>query len=66
MRKLKVDTVDLNQVFNLNKEQAKSRYNIGDTKLRMMAEDAGAIVRVGEKVLYSRTRMDKYFENMAE
>lgn len=66
MRKLKTDKIDLDKVTNLTKEQAKSRYNVGDVKLRAIADDAGAVIRIGKKILYSRTKMDRYFEHMAE
>lgn len=62
MSKLKVEgTVNLNEVFLLTEAQAKQRYNIGTCNLFEIANQAGAIVRIGVKKCYSRQKMDEWF-----
>lgn len=58
--------IDLNQVVNLTKKQAQSRYNMCDVNLRKIAESIGAVIYCGRKVLYSRKKLDRYFEDHAE
>lgn len=60
MQKVYLDEMEL-----LSRELAKSRYNMGYTTLRKAAEDCSAIVRVYGRVLYSRRRLDEYFESLA-
>lgn len=63
MRALQTETVDLNQVVALTEDQARSRYNVGSNTLYKIADDAGANIRIGKKRLYSRVKLDEYFEN---
>ncbi len=58
--------VTLNEVLLLNKMQAATRYNLGAPSIQKVAEDCGAIVRIGRRVVYNRKIMDEYFENIAE
>lgn len=60
MQKVCLDDMEL-----LTMELAKTRYNIGYSTLRKSAEDCSAIVRIYGRVLYSRRRLDKYFESLA-
>lgn len=67
MRALQVKDVNLNQIIALTIDQAKSRYNCGANVLYGVAEEAGAVIRVGaKKKLYSRQKLDKYFEELAD
>ena len=43
--------------------QAKVRYNIGRDSVVQIAEAAGAIVRIGRKVLINFTKMDQYIDD---
>lgn len=63
MRALKTDPVNLNQVIALTENQAKARYNIGSNKLYELSDLAQANIRIGSKRLYSRAKLDGYFEN---
>lgn len=61
------NNVDLDKVILLTLEQAKTRYNIGRNNLMLLADEIGASVRVGasgRKILYSRKKLDNYFENL--
>ena len=60
MQKVCLDDMEL-----LTMELAKTRYNMGYSTLRKSAEDCSAIVRIYGRVLYSRRRLDKYFESLA-
>ena len=60
MQKVCLDDMEL-----LTMELAKTRYNMGYATLRKSAEDCSAIVRIYGRVLYSRRRLDKYFESLA-
>jgi hypothetical protein len=63
MRALQTEDVNLNQIIALTIEQAKSRYNCGANVLYEVAEKAGAVIRIGaKKKLYSRQKLDRYFE----
>ena len=63
MNALQTSPVDLNQVVALTLEQAKARYNIGSNKLYEISDLAQANIRIGSKRLYSRAKLDEYFEN---
>ena len=60
MQKVCLDDMEL-----LTMELAKTRYNMGYSCLRKSAEDCSAIVRIYGRVLYSRRKLDKYFESLA-
>ncbi|MDE7202070.1 MAG: antA/AntB antirepressor family protein [Lachnospiraceae bacterium] len=60
-----IQKVCLDDMELLTMELAKTRYNMGYSTLRKSAEDCSAIVRIYGRVLYSRRRLDKYFENLA-
>ena len=60
MQKVCLDDMEL-----LTMELAKTRYNMGYSSLRKSAKDCSAIVRIYGRVLYSRRKLDKYFESLA-
>lgn len=64
MEKFTPMDVGLNNVVNLSKEQAKARYNIGENTLYNISNEIGADIYVGRKHLYSKKKLDNYFENM--
>ncbi len=67
MRALQTDKVDMNQIIALTIDQAKTRYNIGSNSLYEVAEKAEAVIRIGsKKKLYSRQKLDRYFEKLTE
>lgn len=67
MRELKVNQdVSLNEVLNLSREDAITRYRIGKMTLIKVADEAGAKIKVGSRTLYHRPTLDKYFESKTE
>ncbi len=43
-------------------KEAKEAYSIGETKLREIARNAGAIIRIGSVTLYDLDTIDEYLE----
>ena len=43
-------------------KEAKEMYSIGETKLREIAKNAGAIIRIGGLTLYDLDTIDEYLE----
>ena len=66
MRARKNTKVVTYEPLTLDKEQAKSRYNLGENSLNKIAAAAGAYIKVGRRNLYLRKAMDTYFENLAQ
>lgn len=68
MRKLQVnENVSLNDVIVLSEVQAKTRYNVGRNRLLELANDAGAIIKIGcRRNGYLREVLDDYFKHKAE
>ncbi len=68
MRKLQVnENVSLNDVIVLSEVQAKTRYNVGRNRLLELANDAGAIIKIGcRRNGYLREVLDDYFRRHAE
>lgn len=56
---------DLDKVVNLTMEEAKTRYSIGTSNLTSIADNIGAIVRIGRKKLFARKILDEYFDSLA-
>lgn len=53
--------ITLNELTLLNKMQAITRYNLGATSIRKIADECGAVIHIGRRVLYHRQKMDDYF-----
>lgn len=68
MRALKTDKeISLNEILILTEIQAKTRYSCGRNRLLEVAEEAGAVVRIGNKKKgYLREVLDDYFRRKAE
>lgn len=47
-------------------EQAGARYSFGRNKMRIVAEDAGAIIKIGKSVRVNFTILDKYMDTLSE
>ena len=60
MRKRNTDTVA--EVKTGRIEQACARYNLGKNTMRKVADDAGAIIKIGTCVLVNFTKLDAYFD----
>lgn len=46
-------------------DQACLRYNLGRDSMRKLAEDAGAIIRIGKCVLVNFTKLDTYLDSIS-
>ena len=46
-------------------DDACARYGFGRSKMRQIAEDAGAIVKIGRCVRLNFSILDKYFDEFA-
>lgn len=47
-------------------EQACIRYSIGHNAMRQVAEDAGAVVRIGKSYLINFAKVDEYLDSISE
>ena len=56
--------ITLNEITLLSKMQAVTRYNLGASSIRRIAEDCGALVRIGKRVAYHRQTLDDFFESI--
>lgn len=66
MRARKNNKIVTFEPLTLDKDQAKARYNLGESSLNKIATVAGACIKVGRRKLYLRKAMDTYFENLAQ
>lgn len=55
--------ITLNEITLLSKMQAVTRYNLGAASIRKIADECGAVIHIGRRVLYHRQIMDDYFGN---
>lgn len=46
-------------------EQAGARYSFGRNRIRTIAEDAGAIIKIGKSVRVNFTILDKYMDALS-
>lgn len=61
------ENISLNEVLVLSELQAKTRYNICRNRLLDIANEAGAVVRIGgRKNGYLREVLNEYFRRRAE
>lgn len=47
-------------------DQACIRYSIGQNTMRQVAEDAGAVIRIGKRYLINFTKVDAYMDGLSE
>lgn len=47
-------------------ESACARYGVGRNSMRKIAEDAGAVVRIGKSYLINVSKVDKYMDDLTE
>lgn len=55
--------ITLNEITLLSKMQAVTRYNLGAASIRKIADECGAVIHIGKRVLYHRQTIDDYFGN---
>ncbi len=68
MNKLKICNPDKREITikTGRLEDACARYNFGRATMRKIAEDAGAVVRVGRCYRVNFTKVDEYLDAIAE
>lgn len=47
-------------------EQACMRYGLGKNTMRKVAEDAGAVIRIGRSYLINFQKVDEYMDKISE
>lgn len=63
---VQINVISLNEMVLLTIEQAVNRYNIGKASIREAANEAGAVVRIGRRILFHRETLDNYFDGLRE
>ncbi|MBR3187560.1 MAG: hypothetical protein IKF59_05950 [Lachnospiraceae bacterium] len=65
--KKSIDTVNTTQetIFTGNVPQAQARYNIGRDSVMKVAQEAGAVVRIGKRTVINFPRMDAYLDSIS-
>lgn len=46
-------------------DEACARYGLGKASMRRVAEDAGAVIRIGKRYLINFTRVDRYMDALS-
>lgn len=47
-------------------EDACARYRLGKNTMRKVAEDAGAVIRIGKRYLINFAKVDAYMDSISE
>lgn len=47
-------------------DEACARYGLGKASMRKVAEDAGAVIRIGKRYLINFARVDRYMDSICE
>lgn len=47
-------------------EEACARYGLGKQSMRKVAEDAGAVIRIGKRYLVNFVKVDRYMNSISE
>ncbi len=58
--------ITLDEIMLLSRIQATTRYNLGAASIRKVADECGAIVHIGRRVVYHRQILDDYFKSLAK
>ena len=53
------------EVKTIKIESACMRYGVGKNTMRKIAEDAGAVVRIGKSYLINVSKVDKYMDSLS-
>ena len=53
------------QVKTIKIEPACMRYGVGRNTMRKIAEDAGAVVRIGKSYLINVSKVDRYMDSLS-
>ena len=66
MRKIQMNHEEITEPVAINKEQARARYSIGLSTLDKVATEAKDIVHIGRRKVYLVSRLDAFFEQLAQ
>lgn len=47
-------------------DEACARYGLGKASMRKVAEDAGAVIRIGKRYLVNFVKVDRYMNSISE
>ena len=47
-------------------DEACTRYGLGKASIRRIAEDAGAVIRIGKRYLINFSKVDAYMDSISE
>ena len=47
-------------------DEACSRYGLGKASIRRIAEEAGAVIHVGKRLLFNFSKIDSYLDSISE
>lgn len=65
MQKRRVIITDKTQISG-GMEEAQARYGYGRATIKHIAEDAGAIIRIGRTVRYNFQKIDAYINSLSD
>lgn len=66
-RKRTVDErVRLDEMKALNREQLADYLSLGTQSATKLAEEAGAVIRIGKRVLFNRDLVNQYIDEISE
>lgn len=66
MRVRKKNITDLTEARTGGVEEACARYGLGKGSIRKIAEEAGAVIRIGKRYLINFAILDQYMDSISE
>lgn len=66
MNRRTVKVKEGNEVRTGGLDEACARYGLGKASMRRVAEDAGAVIRIGKRYLINFMRVDLYMDSISQ
>ena len=66
MQMRKKNIAELSEARTGGIEEACARYGLGKASMRKVAEDAGAVIRIGKRYLVNFVKVDSYMNSISE
>lgn len=60
------ERVRLDEMKALNREQLADYLSLGTQNATKLAEEAGAVIRIGKRVLFNRDLVNQYIDEISE
>lgn len=60
------ERVRLDEMKALNREQLADYLSLGTQNATKLAEEAGAVIRIGKRVLFNRDLVDRFIDEISE